>query len=179
MLLEKANVNVIIASWHSPIAVTSFAKRDTRTADNVDLLFRYAYQKYYVNNGDDNHNGHKQKKQKKIKIAIHLEPYDGRTAESTLADIKYLYDKYNDSPVLYRSPAHDFKPFFYVYDSYKMSDSEWQKFFRELRSADNQMNRNSNSKMDGIFLGLYLDQQRSQRHLLNAGFDGFYTYGWQ
>ena len=36
-----------------------------------------------------------------IKIAFHIEPYGGRTAESLADDIHYLYDKYGDYPAFF------------------------------------------------------------------------------
>ena len=32
-----------------------------------------------------------------IKVAFHIEPYNGRTAESLVSDIQYLYQRYGDS----------------------------------------------------------------------------------
>jgi sugar phosphate isomerase/epimerase len=38
-------------------------------------------------------------------LAFHVEPYQGRTARTVLDDIKYIIDKYGDSPAFYRDPA--------------------------------------------------------------------------
>jgi glycoprotein endo-alpha-1,2-mannosidase len=40
-----------------------------------------------------------------IKVAFHIEPYSGRTAESLVSDIKYIYKKYGNSPAFFRSNA--------------------------------------------------------------------------
>ena len=74
--LLEANISVIVVSWHSPKAIennaeNAFAEKDKITAKNLDLLFQYA-----ATFG--------------MRIAIHLEPYDGRTAESTYRDLEYL-----------------------------------------------------------------------------------------
>jgi len=38
-----------------------------------------------------------------IKVAFHIEPYQGRTAESLAGDIQYLYGQYGTSPAFFRS----------------------------------------------------------------------------
>ncbi|MGE5072316.1 MAG: hypothetical protein ACM3MF_02725 [Anaerolineae bacterium] len=40
-----------------------------------------------------------------IQVAFHIEPYDARTANSLVEDIKYLYSRYGSSPAFYRSTA--------------------------------------------------------------------------
>ncbi|MFN8384780.1 MAG: hypothetical protein U0V02_22795 [Anaerolineales bacterium] len=40
-----------------------------------------------------------------IKVAFHIEPYGGRTAESLIDDIRYIYEKYGSSPAFFRSTA--------------------------------------------------------------------------
>ena len=40
-----------------------------------------------------------------IKVAFHIEPYNGRTAESLIRDISYLYENYGSSPAFFRSNA--------------------------------------------------------------------------
>ena len=37
-----------------------------------------------------------------IEVAIHLEPYEGRSLETIRWDIDYILDKYGDHPALYR-----------------------------------------------------------------------------
>ena len=40
-----------------------------------------------------------------IKVTFHIEPYNGRTAESLIRDISYLYENYGSSPAFFRSNA--------------------------------------------------------------------------
>jgi hypothetical protein len=40
-----------------------------------------------------------------IKVAFHIEPYNGRTAETVLSDIAYLYESYGGSPAFFRTGA--------------------------------------------------------------------------
>ena len=158
-MLIKSNISVIIVSWHSPIAIKnnpdkSFADKDKITSNNLDLLFKYSL----------NYN---------IKIAIHLEPYDKRTAISTYQDLKYLNDKYGKHKNYYKSPKHGNKPFFYLYDSYKMDNNQWAKLF--IKGIDDNLCVRD-TELDGIFLGLYLNKNPSETHIIQSGFDGFYTY---
>ncbi len=37
-----------------------------------------------------------------IKVAFHIEPYNGRTPESLVSDIKYIYENYGSSPAFFR-----------------------------------------------------------------------------
>ncbi|MET9358252.1 ThuA domain-containing protein [Streptomyces sp. NPDC006617] len=57
-----------------------------------------------------------------IKVAWHLEPYAGRTAASTAADIRYLNTAYGDHPAFYRSAEHGNKGAFYVFSSLDITD---------------------------------------------------------
>jgi len=38
-----------------------------------------------------------------IKVAFHVEPRDGRTADSVVADVRYIYEEYGDSPAFFRT----------------------------------------------------------------------------
>ncbi|WP_083754083.1 glycoside hydrolase family 99 protein [Actinosynnema sp. ALI-1.44] len=57
-----------------------------------------------------------------IKVAWHLEPYSGRTAESTVADIGYINSKYGGSPAFYRAAAWGNRGAFYVFESLRITD---------------------------------------------------------
>ncbi|MFE6159259.1 ThuA domain-containing protein [Streptomyces sp. NPDC056486] len=57
-----------------------------------------------------------------IKVAWHLEPYSGRSAASTVADIQYINDTYGSHPAFYRSAEHGDKPAFYVFESLRITD---------------------------------------------------------
>jgi glycosyl hydrolase family 99 len=57
-----------------------------------------------------------------IKVAWHLEPYGGRTAESTVSDVNYLNSRYGSSPAYYRDTAHGNRPAFYVFESLRIVD---------------------------------------------------------
>jgi hypothetical protein len=57
-----------------------------------------------------------------VKVAWHLEPYAGRTAASTAADVAYLVDRYGTHPAFYRDARHGNRPAFYVFDSLSVAD---------------------------------------------------------
>ncbi|WP_248958692.1 discoidin domain-containing protein [Sphaerisporangium perillae] len=57
-----------------------------------------------------------------IKVAWHLEPYTGRTAASTVADIAYINSRYGNSPAFYRDAAHGDRGAFYVFESLRITD---------------------------------------------------------
>ncbi len=57
-----------------------------------------------------------------IQVAWHLEPYAGRTAESTVADIRYINAAYGGHPAFHRSAEHGDRPAFYVFESLRTTD---------------------------------------------------------
>jgi hypothetical protein len=75
--LRQAGVGVIITSWWG---------QGSREDQVVPLLLQTA-------------------EQYEIKVAFHIEPYNGRTAESLAGDIRYLYERYGSSPAFFRSSA--------------------------------------------------------------------------
>jgi len=75
--LRQAGVGVIVSSWWGRRSIEEQA---------VPLLLEIG-QRYG------------------IKVAFHIEPYGGRTAESLVSDIKYLYEHYGDHPAFYRTTA--------------------------------------------------------------------------
>jgi hypothetical protein len=94
--LRQAGVGVIIVSWWG---------RGCREEKPVPLILQMA-QRYG------------------IKVAFHIEPYNGRTADGLLADVKYLYGRYGSDPAFFLStatsrysPGNQPKPMFFVWDS--------------------------------------------------------------
>ncbi|GAA2808738.1 glycoside hydrolase family 99 protein [Crossiella cryophila] len=57
-----------------------------------------------------------------LKVAWHLEPYGGRTAASTVADIEYLIARHGASPAFYRAAEHGNRAAFYVFESLRIAD---------------------------------------------------------
>ncbi|HUI90557.1 MAG TPA: hypothetical protein VLX61_17705 [Anaerolineales bacterium] len=75
--LREAGIGVIIVSWWGP---------GTYEDSGLPLILQTA-----------DHYG--------IKVAFHIEPYDGRTADSLISDIKYIYQRYGSSPAFFRSTS--------------------------------------------------------------------------
>lgn len=104
----------------------------------------------------------------RVKIAIHMEPYPGRSITSVRDDIEYLITKYARFSSLHRGP--DGRPFLYVYDSYHILSGAWGNLLHPQRELSIR-----NTQFDAVVIGLFLDNQHG-RDMLDAGFDGFYTY---
>jgi hypothetical protein len=114
-----------------------------------------------------------------IKVAFHLEPYEGRTAVGVRDDVLYIHKKYGSHPALLRATPRVYAsadkvpppmPVFYVYDSYHVRPIEWAQVLGvgerlTLRGSPN----------DGVFIALWLDAAHG-REIIQGGFDGAYTY---
>ena len=75
--LRQAGIGVIITSWWG---------QGSREDKVVPLLLQTA-------------------KRYEIKVTFHIEPYNGRTAESLASDVQYLYEQYGSHPAFFRSTA--------------------------------------------------------------------------
>jgi glycoprotein endo-alpha-1,2-mannosidase len=74
---RQAGVGVIISSWWG-----QGSREDQAVALLLDVAEQYG-----------------------IKVAFHIEPYSGRTADRLVSDIKYLYRRYGDHPAFLRTTA--------------------------------------------------------------------------
>merc|ERR1712137_554474 len=81
-----------------------------------------------------------------VKVSVHIEPYEGRNAESVRNDIEYIVDNYS-GPGFYLD--HSGKPMIYIYDSYHTSAKEWSR----LLSKDGDLSIR-NSKYDCTVISL-------------------------
>jgi glycoprotein endo-alpha-1,2-mannosidase len=75
--LREAGVGVIISSWWG-----QRSREDQAVALILDVAETYG-----------------------IKVAFHIEPYPGRTADTLVSDIKYIYRQYGDHPAFCRTTA--------------------------------------------------------------------------
>lgn len=76
-----------------------------------------------------------------VKIALHLEPYDGRSTGSVHLDLQHLYSIFLDpagphiasSAALLKAPcscnSEQMCPVIFVYDSYRLPPGDWQQLF--------------------------------------------------
>lgn len=103
------------------------------------------------------------------RVALHLEPYAGRSAESVRADLEHLASAYGAHAGLYRDAARGL-PLIYVYDSYHLPPHEWA---RLLSPAGDLSVRGT--PLDATFIGLWLEASHG-KELAAGGFDGAYTY---
>ncbi len=75
--LRKAGIGIIISSWWG-----QHSSEDQAVGLMLDVAERYG-----------------------VKVAFHIEPYSGRTADRLVSDIQYLYSHYGDHPAFYRTTA--------------------------------------------------------------------------
>jgi glycoprotein endo-alpha-1,2-mannosidase len=104
-----------------------------------------------------------------VKIAFHMEPYQGQTAASIVSDIRYLLARYGGSPALYRvsrptsgDATTAARPVFYLFGSSKLP-------FADLRTAISELRGTAD---DAIIL-LHSPKAVSATRV---GADGVYTY---
>lgn len=105
-----------------------------------------------------------------LKVALHIEPYQGRSAASVRKDIKYIYEKYvpHSAYLRYGMNGKDPLPVLYMYDSYLVPD--WGDIFTKsgimsVRGTD----------LDVVAISLLVGRDH-EKFVVNSGFDGFYTY---
>ncbi|KAL7862476.1 hypothetical protein SRHO_G00139170 [Serrasalmus rhombeus] len=148
--LRTAAIGVLAVSWYPP------GMKDDNgdsTDDIVPLVLEVA-DKY------------------KVKVAFHIEPYKGRDDASMLENIKYIMEKYGGHPAFfrYKSSTGKLLPLFYIYDSYLQSADTWAQMLKTTGKSSIR-----NTPYDGIFVAL-LVEEKHKREILDAGFDGIYTY---
>lgn len=95
-----------------------------------------------------------------IQLAFHIEPYQGRTAQSVWQDAEYLSLRYGGHPAF--AKIQD-QPLLYVYDSYLIAADDWAKVARERK-------RNS------CAFGLVVEKQHLEQLASTRFFCGLYTY---
>lgn len=105
-------------------------------------------------------------------MAIHVEPYKGRNSVTMRENLKYIFEKYSGHPAFYRTSNMNKKnvPLIYIYDSYLLDSKEWAAIF-----SDGGKGSVRNTDLDGLFIGLLVETGHKQ-HVIDSGFDGFYTY---
>jgi len=145
--LRQAGIGVIIVSWWG---------QGCREEKPVPLILQMA-QRYG------------------IKVAFHIEPYNGRSAESLLADVKYLSARYGSDPAFFLStatsrysPGNQPKPMFFVWDigeQYQGNPVQadyWQKAVDAIHALPQG--------------GLIIADTRQASWISGGHFDGLYNY---
>jgi len=98
------------------------------------------------------------------KIAFHLEPYEGRTAESVVADIRLALKEYGTEETFARDPTTSL-PIFYIYDSYQIKADDWAAAFKTIR----------NTEYDAYIVGLLVEMAHLDM-VMKSGFNAAYSY---
>ena len=146
--LREAGVGVIISSWWG-----QRSREDEAVPVLLDVAERYG-----------------------IKVAFHIEPYGGRTADRLLYDVRYLYSQYGDHPAFYRtnassrwSPDARSKGLFYLWSA-RFPDSDTDaveaSYWRDTMDAIHAL-------PDG---GLVLADETVSDWVDGGHFDGLYSY---
>lgn len=103
-----------------------------------------------------------------VKVAFHIEPYAGRTAQSVADDVTFLLKHWGSHPALFRDASRDGQPLFFVYDSYQIPPQSWAQVFAAQKLS-------VKAGGSALMLGLWADSTHGA-HLHQALFDGAYTY---
>jgi glycoprotein endo-alpha-1,2-mannosidase len=101
-----------------------------------------------------------------IKITFHIEPFY-ETIKEFRESVCYLIDKYGKYPAFYKQND---KPFFYIYDSYKIKAIDWATVLGTKGSSSLRK-----TKYDATFIGLWVNKGEED-FFNNGNFDGIYTY---
>ena len=151
--MYEAGIDTIVVSW--------WGKEDeSHTVDSQGVNTDKILHNLLIEFEDNPYN---------ITIALHLEPYPGRTVQSIKSDIQYIHRKYGQYKSLYRTPDTNLL-LFYVYDSYHILTQDWSRLL--TMEGDLSIRNTAN---DGVFIGLWLHEYHG-RDIKEGGFDGFYTY---
>ncbi|XP_066280514.1 glycoprotein endo-alpha-1,2-mannosidase-like [Branchiostoma lanceolatum] len=147
--MRYAGIGVFAVSWYPP----EQADNEGQPSDSLIPALMDAAQKY------------------SLKVAFHIEPYEGRTDWSLQHSVRYIVDTYGTHPAFYRHTRNGKNlPLFYVYDSYNLPAKDWRNLLSPSGSHTIR-----NTAYDAIFLGL-LVELKHKNEILQGGFDGFYTY---
>ena len=101
-----------------------------------------------------------------LKITFHIEPIY-KTIEEFKTQIDYLAKTYFGHPAVFKYKG---KPLLYVYDTGKVKYPEWHKLFATEGESSIR-----NTSADAWFIG-HWERERDGGFIIQAGFDGFYTY---
>lgn len=101
-----------------------------------------------------------------LKLAFHIEPIY-KTVEEFKGHLRYITKNYATHPAIYK--VND-KPFYYLYDSYKLRYPDWQSILNPDSPSTIR-----NTPLDGVFISLWTLRLDGE-FTVKSGFDGFYTY---
>lgn len=102
-----------------------------------------------------------------IKVCFHIEPFQGRNAQTTGKNLQAIIETYGSHPAFYRL---DGRPLFFIYDSYLTKAEEWSTLLHPEGKISIR-----NTPYDAIMIGLWVKKGEEQ-FFAKSGFDGYYTY---
>ena len=102
--------------------------------------------------------------QEGLKVALHVEPYEGRNAVTLRRDLEYASKTYGEHPAMQK---HKGRIVYYLYDSYREPAAEWAKLFNPTGPQTVRK-----TALDGTFLCLLLDRSHMQ-YAVDAHCDGY------
>lgn len=110
-----------------------------------------------------------------LKVAFHIEPYSGRTADSVRNDIAYIYNRYGNHPAFFRvsrptrySSSASPRGVFYIFSSTAIPDADWRRVTDNIRGT----------QLDAILLGQGpgVDANSYANYVTATHLDGLYNY---
>ena len=149
-LVIKKHVQQMASAGFSIVAVTWLGK-DDYTYKSLSLIFKYAAQS-------------------NLKICFQIEPCVRKSALATVNEMQFVIEQFGNLPAFYRDEKSK-RPMFFVYDSYVIPASEWNKVLS--KANDELLFRNT--KYDSDVIGLFCGKEDTA-FFQKAGFDGIYTY---
>ena len=99
-----------------------------------------------------------------LKIGLHMEPYEGRTAASVVEDIKEALVEFGAEETFARDPTSSL-PIIYIYDSYQIKADEWNAAFKSIRHTE----------YDAYIVGLLVEMAHLD-HIMKSQFNAAYSY---
>ena len=101
--MAKAKIDVAVASWWGRPEVSNADSQGTHTDSKFKDVLKAAHEA-------------------DVKVAFLMEPYAGRDAQTFVADVEYINERYASHPACYK--IRD-ELVFYVYDSYHIGYRDW------------------------------------------------------
>jgi glycoprotein endo-alpha-1,2-mannosidase len=105
-----------------------------------------------------------------LRVNFHIEPFEGRTAETTRDAIAYIIDEYSDHPAFYWNDRFGDRAMFYIFDSHRIDIEDWKGV---LTPGGGKTIRGTG--YDAVIIGLLVEEEHLD-FILEGGFDGCYTY---
>ena len=148
--IRTAGIGVVVISWYPPGTADNGQPKDEQL-DFDKLVPKYLhYAKHFG-----------------LKVALHVEPYSGRTASNAIDHIIDACIRHGKDPAYYKIEG---RPVFYIYDSYRIDVKDWKD------SIGKHQESNYNNSLINPFLYMLWVERSHLSYLTDGKFDGAYTY---